>query len=45
MNTEQKNPATQQTATTKKKLDLSTVQGFEQVWKNYEKTVMSLLVK
>ena len=44
MNTEQKNPATQQTATTKKKLDLSTVQGFEQVWKNYEKTVMSLLV-
>ena len=44
MSTEQKNPATQQTATTKKKVDLSTVSGFEQVWKNYEKTVMSLLV-
>lgn len=44
MNTEQKNPATQQTAPQKKKVDLSTVSGFEKVWKNYEKTVMSLLV-
>lgn len=44
MNTEQKNPATQQNAPQKKKVDLSTVSGFEKVWKNYEKTVMSLLV-
>lgn len=44
MNTEQKNPATQQTAPQKKKIDLSTIKGFEEVWKNYEKTIMSLLV-
>ena len=44
MNTEQQNAETPQTATPKKKFDLSTVKGFEQVWKNYEKTVMSLLV-
>jgi recombination protein RecT len=44
MSTEQKNPATQQTAPAKKKVDLSTIKGFEEVWKNYEKTIMSLLV-
>ena len=46
MNTQQNiaQEGAQQQTPQKKKIDLSTVKGFEQVWKNYEKTVMSLLV-